>query len=32
MWILVVVVVDVGPCTCIYQVLLLSWHAQATLH
>ena len=34
-WIVVVVVdVDVGPCTCIsvYQVLLLSWRAQATLH
>ena len=32
-WI-VVVVVDVGPCTCMYQVLLLhvSCRAQATLH
>ena len=30
-WI-VVAVVDVGPCTCMYQVLLLSWRAQATLH
>ena len=30
-WI-VVAVVNVGPCTCIYQVLLLSWRAQATLH
>ena len=24
--------VDVGPCTCMYQVILLSWCAQATLH
>ena len=30
-WI-VVAVVNVGPCTCMYQVLLLSWSAQATLH
>ena len=30
-WI-VVVVVDVGPCTCMNQALLLSWRAQATLH
>ena len=30
-WI-VVVVVNIGPCTCMYQVLLLSWRAQATLH
>ena len=30
-WI-VVVVVDVGLCTCMYQVLLLSWRAQAMLH
>ena len=27
-----VVVVDVGPCTCMNQVILLSWYAQATLH
>ena len=30
-WI-VVAVVDVGPCAYIYQVILLSWRAQATLH
>ena len=30
-WIMVVVV-DFGPCTCMYQVILLSWCAQATLH
>ena len=30
-WIMVVVV-DVGPCTCIHQVILLSRCAQATLH
>ena len=29
-WIMVVLV-DVGPCTCMYQVILLSWCAQVTL-